>query len=93
MFSYDADINSPANKDQNISLKNVQTDSIHHRPTPSPEPDPKKVKPNDTSNSDKIIINGIELSEDIIERLATKLEEIGYDFDMKEKTTTTKQTQ
>ena len=78
MFSYDADINSSANKGHNTSMKNVHTDSIHHRPTPSPEPDPKKVKPNDndTSNSEKIIF-----SEEFIEQLANRLEENGYVFD------------
>ena len=78
MFSYDAVINSSASKGHNTSMKNVHTDSIHHRPTPSPEPDPKKVKPNDndTSNSEKIIF-----SEEFIEQLANRLEENGYVFD------------
>ena len=63
----------------------VHSDSVHHRPTPSPEPDPKKVIPNDTSNEDNLVLNGIELSEEqtktLIENIAKKMEEKGYDFD------------
>ena len=61
------------------------SDPIHHRPTPSPEPDPKKVKPNDNSDNKKIILNGVELTEEqtqtSIERVAKNMEERGYDFD------------
>ena len=75
IFSTDADNDSSTNNRHDAtSLKNVHSDSVHHRPTPSPEPDPKKVKPNDTSNEDKLVLNGIELSEEqtktLIENIA-----------------------
>ena len=61
------------------------SDPIHHRPTPSPEPDPKKVKPNGNSDKGKITLNGVELTEEqtqtLIERVAKKMEERGFDFD------------
>ena len=59
--------------------------SIHHRPTPSPEPGPKKVKPNGNSDKEKITLNGVELTDEqtqtLIERVAKKMEERGFDFD------------
>ena len=81
MFLYDADINSSANKRHDTSLKNVHSDAIHHRPTPSPEPDPKKLKPNDTSNSEKILSNTFDQeSVEILENYAKKLKEKGYNL-------------
>ena len=78
MFLYDDDINSLANKRHDTSLKNVHSDAIHHRPTPSPEPDPKKLKPNDTSNSGKILSNTFDQkSVEILENYAKKLKEKG----------------
>ena len=85
MFSYDTDNNSPVNNEHNTSLKIFHSDSIHHRPTPSPEPDPKKVKPNGKSDKEKITLNGVELTDEqtqtLIERVAKKMEERGFDFD------------
>ena len=36
-----------------------------------PSQTPKKVKPNDTPDSEKIVINGIELSEDLLKNWQT----------------------